>query len=158
MVAMKRERILVSACLMGEEVRYDGRAAEAGSELLAQWRDEGRVVSFCPECAAGLPIPRPPAEIRNGHVYADTGEDQTESFERGALLALKLCQSQEIRLALLKENSPSCGSHTVYDGSFSGQLRPGEGLVTRMLREHGIQVFSENELEQLKQALESLES
>ena len=158
MVAMKRERILVSACLLGEEVRYDGRAAEADSDLLAQWRDEGRVISFCPECAAGLPIPRPPAEIRNGRVYADTGEDQTNSFERGAQLALKLCQSREIRLALLKENSPSCGSHNVYDGSFSGRLRPGEGLVARLLREQGIQIFSEHELDQLKQALEGLES
>ena len=158
MVAVKRERILISACLIGEKVRYDGRAASQPPGLMDQWMQEGRLVKLCPECAAGLPIPRPPAEIRNGYVMTEEGEDQTDIFQQGAELALKLCQTQNIRIALLKENSPSCGSNQIYDGAFRGKLVKGEGMVTKLLRKQGIRVFSENELDQLSELLNRLES
>lgn len=138
-------KILVSACLLGQKVRYDGRDARPEADLLARLQAEGRVVTLCPEVAAGLPIPRPPAEIRDGRVVEADGTDRTDIYDKGARLALELCRKHGISVAILKENSPSCGSRTVYDGSFSGALIPGSGRTTRLLRLNGIQVFSELE-------------
>ena len=135
------EKVLVSACLAGVPVRYDGTAAGAGHPVLARWLREGRAVLFCPEAAAGLPVPRPPAELVGDRVRTVRGEDVTEAFEAGARQALALCLEHGIRVAVLQERSPSCGSSLRYDGTFSGVLVPGEGLTTALLRAGGITVF-----------------
>ncbi|GAA3229836.1 DUF523 domain-containing protein [Actinocorallia longicatena] len=141
------ERILVSSCLLGAPVRYDGRAKTSGSAILARWRREGRVLSFCPELAGGLAVPRPAAERRGLQVITIDGQDVTPAFRLGASLALAAAQKEEIRFAVLKENSPSCGSNTIADGTFTGTKIPDVGVTTELLRSHGIRVFNENQLE-----------
>jgi len=142
------KKVLVSSCLLGNAVRYDGCHKAISHSLLFQWQKEGRIVAICPEVAGGLPIPRSPAEIIDARVVDCTGEDVTNAFDLGAQLALKLCQQHDISVAILKESSPSCGSSHVYDGNFSGTTVSGEGVTTKLLRQHGVSVFNESQLEQ----------
>ncbi|WP_327090580.1 DUF523 domain-containing protein [Nonomuraea sp. NBC_01738] len=163
------EKILVSACLMGRKVRYDGRAKTSSDTRLAAWREEGRLVVFCPEVAGGLPTPRPAAEIEGGaggaavlagaaRVLATDGSDVTAEFVAGARAALAFAQSAGVRLAVLKEGSPSCGSLTVYDGTFGGGRVPGRGATTALLEQHGIRVFAEDRIDEAAAYLRSLEA
>lgn len=160
-------KILVSRCLLGHRVRYDG-GAHGPYDLLQQWLDEGRVVALCPEVAGGLPTPRPPAEIAGGQgaqvlegrlpVLTIDGSDVTSAFVAGAQQALALVHEHGIRLALLKARSPSCGNLENYDGSFSGVRVAGEGVTAALLRRAGVQVFNEQQLDEARQALQVLES
>lgn len=145
------QRILVSACLLGENVRYDGQAKPMFNKMLDLWSLEGRVVRVCPEVAGGLPVPRPAAEINNNNnrIYTQQAIDVTDAFVSGAQKALDLCLKHNIKYALLKESSPSCGSNTIYDGSFSGRKISGEGVTAQLLRAHGIKVFSEKNINDL---------
>ncbi len=150
-------KILISACLLGQPVRYDGQANAVTHPLIQQWQDEGRLLPLCPEVSGGLPVPRPAAEISGcnatdvidglGQVRTADEDDVTHYFVSGAEQALLLCRQHDIRLAILKENSPSCGSTQVYDGSFNGKLTTGMGVTTALLRQNGIRVFSEHEIE-----------
>lgn len=158
-------RVLVSACLLGQPVRYDGRDS-GHPDLLQRWQAEGRVVPQCPEVAGGLPTPRPPAEIPGGQgaavldgqaqVVTVTGLDVSEAFLAGARQALALVREHGIRVAVLKAGSPSCGNRLTYDGTFSGVKVPGEGVTTALLRREGVLVFSELELEDAQRALEGM--
>jgi uncharacterized protein YbbK (DUF523 family) len=152
------ERVLVSACLLGDPVRYDGTAATTDHPILGRWRGEGRIVPCCPEVAAGLPVPRACVElVDHTRALGRDGEDVTEAFLAGARLVLETCRTLDIRLAVLKERSPSCGSTVIYDGTFRGVLVPGQGLATTLLRQHGINVFSEGQWEDADRRLASLE-
>ena len=153
------ERVLVSACLIGELVRHHGGHAQSGHPTLARWVDEGRVVSVCPEMLGGLPAPRPPAEIVPGtsRVVTREGVDVTAEFTRGAEVVAGVAESNRIRIAVLKANSPSCGSNIIYDGTFSGTKIPGDGLTTARLRALGIEVFSEEQIDAAAEYLASLE-
>jgi uncharacterized protein YbbK (DUF523 family) len=146
-------KVLVSSCLLGQPVRYDGQSKGLTSDILIKWLQEKRVVAFCPEVAGGLPIPRPPAEINAEKVITSTGEDVTDEFQLGAVKALALCKAQQIKFALLKESSPSCGRNTIYDGSHKGVKVPGMGLTAEQLVKAGVQVFSEEQLPELVSAL-----
>jgi len=139
------KKILVSACFLGEKVRYDGKHKALSHSIIQKWQSEGRLISICPEVAGGLPVPRPAAEISNlnGKVITSQNLDVSVAFQHGADIALKICKKHDIHYALLKESSPSCGSNTVYDGSFSGKKILGEGKTTELLRQHGIKVYSE---------------
>lgn len=139
-------KILVSACLLGQKVRYDGGHARSDDPIFQDWLVKERIVSFCPEVAGGLPTPRPPAELRDGRVIEEAGDDVTDAFDRGAEKALALCRKHGITVAVLKENSPSCGSQFIYDGSFSGRKINGQGRTAALLEAHGIRVFSEDRL------------
>lgn len=149
--------VLVSACLMGRRVRYDGGHSASAADVLARWRQEGRIVAFCPEVAGGLATPRAPAEIVGGgaeavldghaRVQTDGGEDVTEAFLAGARGALEAAKKAGARAAVLKSKSPSCGSQKIYDGSFDGVLVDGVGVTTAFLRRHGIEVFNEHQLD-----------
>lgn len=160
------EKILVSRCLLGHAVRYDG-GAHGPFDLLLRWQAEGRVVALCPEVAGGLPTPRPPAEIPGGQgaavldgraaVRTVDGTDVSAAFLAGAEAALTLVREHGIRLAVLKARSPSCGNRENYDGSFGGRRVPGEGVTAALLRRHGVRVFSEEELEAAERALCALE-
>jgi len=112
---------------------------------------EGRVVSACPEVLAGLGTPRPPSEIVQvrgaTRVLTRIGRDVTAQFERGAALALDQALASGVRVAVLKEGSPSCASAWIYDGTFTGTRVAGEGVTTALLRSRGIRVFSETEIE-----------
>jgi uncharacterized protein YbbK (DUF523 family) len=149
-------KVLVSACLLGEKVRYNGASAAADSAILTQWVNDGRIVPFCPEVAGGLGVPRPAAEIAGGSgeavlqghasVATASGADVTDAFRRGAELALAAARAHDARLAILKDGSPSCGSASIHDGTFSGRKRAGPGVTTALLERHGIRVFSESEI------------
>ena len=150
------DKILISACFLGERVRYNGVVKSLVSQLLSQWQQQGRFISVCPEVISGLQVPRPAAEInpKTKQVLTIESVDVSQQFEQGAQQALSLCQRHNIRFALLKESSPSCGSNTIYDGSFSQKKIVGEGITTKLLRQHGIQVFSEHSLAQLQLLLD----
>ena len=160
------EKILVSRCLLGHRVRYDG-GAHGPFDLLAVWQAQGRVVPLCPEVAGGLPTPRPPAEIPGGQggavldgrlpVVTDSGEDVTLAFIAGADAALELIARHGIRLAVLKARSPSCGNVENYDGSFSGTRVAGEGVTAAALKRAGVAVFNETELVAAQRLLAALE-
>lgn len=153
-------KVLASACLLGEPVRHHGRDAKSDDPILARWFAEGRVVSACPEMLGGLPSPRPPAEIdpATGRVMARTGVDVTAEFELGARVVRRMCEDHGVRVAILKSNSPSCGTVVIYDGSFSGAKRPGDGLTAALLRANGVAVFDENQLEEAARHVEALEA
>jgi len=161
--------VLVSSCLLGNPVRYDGRAVPRGDAVLSRWLEEGRVVAVCPEMAGGLPVPRPPAEIEPGRdadavlaglarVMAVTGDDVTAPFVRGAREALATARERGIRVAVLKEGSPSCGGNYVYDGHFAGQRLPGAGVTAQLLRSAGLQVFSEHQWAEARACLDALDA
>jgi uncharacterized protein YbbK (DUF523 family) len=162
------ELILVSACLLGEQVRYDGGDKRCNSPILLRWMQEGRVISVCPEVAGGLPVPRAPAEIRAGAggtavlkgaaiVLDATGRDVSAQFLEGAEQSLNRARASRIRIAILKEGSPSCGTGYIYDGSFTGKKVAGAGVTAARLREAGVQVFSELKLEEADELLRRLE-
>lgn len=160
-------RILVSACLLGQPVRYDGGDNTCDDPALDRWREERRLLPLCPEIAGGLPVPRPPAEIVGGagpevlrgsaRVMASDGQDATECFVRGAHRALAAAQGGGARLAILNDGSPSCGSTYIHDGSFSGTRRAGRGVTASLLAGHGIRVFSERQIGAAEEYLRELE-
>lgn len=151
------ERILVSACLLRERVRYDGGAASwQPPDIWDTWQAEGRLLPFCAECAAGFPVPRPSAEQVGGQVFEQTGAEVTAEFQLGAERTLDFARRHNLRIAVLKENSPSCGVNVIYDGSFTGRKVAGEGIVASLLRQHGLQVFSEDEITRVQEALAAL--
>ncbi|GGB00832.1 DUF523 domain-containing protein [Macrococcus hajekii] len=145
--------ILISSCLVGEKVRYDGRD-QLDSEL-KKLVTEGKAVAACPELMGGLNVPREPAEIVGGEgvdvwqgtarVMTLSGKDVTAAFKEGAEKTLKLCHSLSITVVILKENSPSCGSQHIYTGSFNGEKRMGSGVTTALLEMNNIQVLNEND-------------
>lgn len=145
------EKIFISACFMGENVRYDGGHQSLTHQAIIQWKEQNRLVSGCPECLGGLPVPRPPAEIqqKNQNIITITGKDVTDSFHSGALKALEICLKHNIKYALLKESSPSCGSTTIYNGLFSNTKIEGQGVTAQLLTKHGITVFSEKTIDVL---------
>jgi len=166
---MTRHRILVSACLLGHPVRYNGLDKKSDDDVLRRWVDEGRVVSVCPEVAGGLPVPRPPAEIAGGRggasvlagearVIALTGADVTAAFVQGADHALAKAAEHGIRVAVLKEGSPSCGSGYSYDGSFTGARVPVPGVTTARLVAAGLRVFSEHQFVEADAYLRALDA
>lgn len=153
-------RILISACLMGQPVRYDGKGKMLQHALIDRWREEGRLVAFCPELAGGFSVPRPPAEIAAGASGTDIlsgdaavveigGRDVTAQFVEGARKALDLARAEGCDFALLIDGSPSCGSGFVYDGSFTGQRHPGNGVTAALLEQNGIEVFTPAAIEAL---------
>lgn len=149
--------ILISACLAGDRVRYDGKVIAFRHPLLDQWHKKGCLYKFCPEVEGGLPVPRPPAEIVQGNgnavlqgaaaIYTQAGVDVTAFFLKGAQKALDFAERLGIHIAILKQGSPSCGSAHVYDGSFSRTRKPGQGVAAALLAAKGIAVFAENEIE-----------
>ena len=154
------KKILISACLLGAPVRYDGRSVPLSHPLISLWKSQGRLIEFCPEYAGGLAIPRPPAEICGGSgqdvikgrakVTTEAKLDITQPFLIGAEAALARVRAKGIFLALLKEKSPSCGVHMIYDGRFNKKTVKGRGVTTALLKKNGIKVFSENEIETLE--------
>lgn len=149
------EKILISACFLGENVRYDGNTKTLTHGIIDQWQKEQRLVGICPECSGGLSVPRAAAEISpyDGSVFTEQKIDVSNEFTKGASKALKLCQDHKIKYALLKESSPSCGSSLIYDGSFSKRKIQGQGVTTKLLRQYGIKVFSEETIDELIKAL-----
>ncbi len=160
-------KVLVSGCLGGAAIRFNGTGVPLASPIWHQWAAEGRLVSICPELAVGFPVPRPPAEIADGtaaavldgeaQVRESSGRDVTELFRAAAHQALRRAIDAGVALAVLVDGSPTCGSSYVYDGSFSGITVPGRGVATEALRRHGVPVFHHHELERAAAALAEME-
>ncbi len=155
------KKILISACLAGDRVRYDGATMPVNDPRLRELSLKGLLVKVCPEVLGGLTIPRPEAQIMNGNgldvlkgkakVIDIKGHDITFFFIRGAEYTLSIAKSFGIEVVILKEKSPSCGVHTIYDGQFASHLISGSGVTTALLKQNGIKVFSENELNKVVQ-------
>ena len=155
-------KILISSCLLGEDVRYDGNNSSIAfnpkfafslKELFMDILCDNEIYSFCPEVAGGLGIPRISAEIVKNDkpfiVKNEEGTDVTMNFLLGAKKALDICKEENIKVALLKANSPSCGNINIYDGTFTNNLTVGQGLTARLLKDNEIEVFNETQLKEL---------
>ena len=139
--------ILVSACLAGIDCRWDGenRLDPEIKELV----DKKEAIALCPEVLGGRGIPRTKSEIRDGHgedvldgkakVYDEKGKDVTNEFIKGAQVTLEIAKKHNIKKAVLKSKSPSCGLGKIYDGSFKGKLVDGDGVTAVLLKREGIE-------------------
>lgn len=141
----QRENILVSACLLGEPCRYDGKSQPC--EAVRALNSAYNLIPICPEQLGGLPTPRTPSEIQSdGRVLDQMGVDRTPSFHRGAQAALETARQFGCTRAILKAKSPSCGVHEIYDGFFSGTVVPGQGVTAAALAQAGLQIADENDM------------
>ena len=136
------ESLLISACLMGANCKYSGGNNALPEDVLADLRRRYRLIPICPEAAGGLPTPRTPSERIGDRVITRDGRDVTAEFRRGAEIAGKLAERFDARIALLKSNSPSCGSGTIYDGSFTARLVPGDGVTAEYLKSKNLIIFN----------------
>lgn len=152
---------------MGELVKYHGGSAFCDNPLIEKWKNEGRIVSICPEVSAGLPVPRPSSEIIGGsgidvlknkaQVFSHTGINRTEAFIIGAKNTLEIVNLHKIKIAILKSKSPSCGNNQIYDGTYSGSIIFGSGVTAALLTQNNVVIFNENELELADSYLRTLE-
>jgi len=144
---MRKEKILVSACFLGINCKYDGTSNK--NEKILKLAKDFILIPVCPEILGGLPIPREPAEQKGKRVITKSGKDATKYFEKGAKEVLKICKILKIKKAILKQKSPSCGCGKIYDGTFSGKLIKGEGATTKLLKKNKIKVFTEENFEKI---------
>lgn len=153
------EKILVSQCLYGDKVvRYDGAEKTETHPIFLKWKKEGRLIPVCPEVFGGLPTPRPDAQRIGEKVVNRYGDDVTAAYAKGAAEALRLAEEHRVAFAVMKQKSPACGSKLIYDGRFSGEKIPGEGMAVEYLRKAGFTVFGEEDLEEAEAFLRSLET
>ncbi len=143
------ETLLISACLLGADCKYSGGNNALDAAALRALKEKWALVPVCPETAGGLGVPREPSERRGERIVSRSGADVTAAFARGAETACALCARFGCRRALLKENSPSCGCGTIYDGSFSGTLTAGDGLTAERLRLRGVEILGESRIGEL---------
>ena len=158
-MSISSSNILISACLIGNPVRYNGSDLMLDHPLMIKWKEEERLVAICPEVAGGLPIPRLPAEIQSGDgnnvldgsakVFEIEGRDVTQNFIDGANKALDLALANNCKVAILTEKSPSCASSMIYDGTFTEERILGVGVTTALLEKNNIRVFNQNQLDEL---------
>lgn len=135
----------ISACLCAVKCRYDGKVS-VNPRCKALY-DSGNAILVCPEVSGGLQIPRTACEISDGKVISADGIDRTPEYTKGAQKVLKQCLEAGVKIAVLKERSPSCGSTNIYDGTFSHNLIDGQGICAKLLEENGIKVYSEETFE-----------
>ncbi|QIR75532.1 DUF523 domain-containing protein [Sulfurospirillum diekertiae] len=142
------KKILISACLIGENVKYDGGNNALHVKILEAWKEQGILVPLCPEVLGGLNVPRPPCEVIEGtdSVICKTGEDVSAAFAKGARESLRMAREEGACMAILKARSPSCGKDVIYDGTFTHTPVNDSGITCKLLQESGITVFSEEEL------------
>ena len=141
--------LLISRCLLGEPCRYDGKSRPLAAETLQALRARYDLIPVCPEVLGGLPTPRTPSERQGDRVVMKTGADVTEEYRRGAEATLQTAQENQVCAAVLKERSPSCGKGKIYDGTFTGTLKKGNGVTAEMLIDAGFAVYGESEIEAL---------
>jgi len=158
------DKILISSCLMGQPVRYDGAAKRVANPHLTRWLAAGRLIAFCPELAGGFAVPRLPAEIEpgadaqdvltgNARILDIAGNDVTAGFLTGAQATLVAAQKANCRHAILTDGSPSCGSGFIYSGNFDGVKRDGVGVTAAVLVQNGIRAWHQGEIDDLANTL-----
>lgn len=141
--------ILISGCLLGLSCRYDGQTKGLDMALIEKLQAKHNLIPACPEQLGGLPTPRNPSERIGDKIMMDSGADVTEQYLRGALQALLLAKMFGCEAAILKERSPSCGSGSIYDGTFSGTLTSGDGVTAELFKAEGIPVYGESRVDEL---------
>ena len=144
-----REKILISACLVGINCKFNGENNLLDKGILDEILKRYHLLFVCPEVFGGLNTPREPAEIKNGLVVTKSAKDVSENFKKGAEICLKIAKLNGCKKAILKARSPSCGSGQIYDGSFTKKLILGDGVAAKLLKENEILVFSEDEIGRL---------
>ena len=145
-----KEKLLVSACMLGAGCRYDGKSKPIiEKETLDKLCLKYEIIPICPEIYGGLPTPRTPSEIKDGRVVMKDGTDVTVNFCRGAKSLADMANSLGAKMALLKERSPSCGYRFVYDGSFSATLIEGSGIFASELLSRGFSIYTEDDIDSL---------
>ena len=145
----KEIKVLISACLLGDNVKYSGGNNLTPELVTLLEKYNVKIVKICPECFAGLPIPRVPSEILGDKVFSKDGRDITEEFLSGAEKTYQIAKIKQVDFAILKERSPSCGS-------FSGKVIQGQGFTARKLNEENIVIFSEENLKEIEKYLQEL--
>lgn len=135
---------LCSACLLGINCRYDGKSKPIQKVLDLAKKEI--LIPVCPEQLGGLPTPREPAEQKGDRIITKSGRNVTDDFNRGAEQVLKLARLFDLKKAILKQKSPSCGCGKIYDGTFSDTLIEGDGVTAALLKKNGIKVISEEDL------------
>lgn len=148
---MEKPAILISACLLGVNCRYNGTGGMI--DELEELKECAYLIPACPEILGGLPTPRPPAEITGEKVTTCEGGDVTEPYHRGAREVLKLARLFGARIAIMKERSPSCGAGEIYDGTFTHTRVPGDGIASALLKQNGIEVYGESRISEIIQAI-----
>lgn len=137
-------KIMVSACLLGENCKYNG--GNNLNEKVMNYIEGHEVIPVCPEVLGGLPTPRIPSEIVKGVVTSREGKNVDVEFRTGAKIALEKAKAEEIDLAILQSRSPSCGPKQIYDGTFSGKRIEGQGVFAKMLTENGFKIIDVEDL------------
>ncbi|MCI6993107.1 MAG: DUF523 domain-containing protein [Clostridiales bacterium] len=137
-------KIMVSACLLGDNVKYNG--GNNRHEKVLEYIKGHEVVPVCPEMLGGLPVPRAPGEIQDGIVRNEDGTSVDYEYRTGAAQALEIAESERIDMAILQSRSPSCGVNQIYDGSFTGRKIKGMGVFARLLSEKGYKVVDAEDI------------
>lgn len=142
-----REKILVSACLLGVNCKYNGSNNE--NEKVLSYIKDKEVIPICPEIMGGLSTPREPSEIFENKVISKSGKDVTSNFQKGAEETLNLARKLGVKKAILKSRSPSCGLDEVYDGTFSNKLVNKNGITAELLKNNGFVILREEDVDHL---------
>lgn len=137
------QNVLISACLLGVDCKYNGSNNKLDDEIIHSLKEKYNLIPVCPEILGGMPTPRNPIEISDGKVFDYDGEEFTKEFEKGSEEVLKLAKLYNSSIAILKENSPSCGSNYIYDGTFNHQKIKGMGIAAQKLSKENIKLFTE---------------
>jgi len=152
------KKILVSKCLYGDDiVRYDAADVHETDPRFLKWKAEGRLIPVCPEVFGGLPTPRPDSQRKDGKVVTGSGKDVTREYTAGAEEALRLAKENDVAFCIMKQDSPSCGSKFIYDGSFTDTKVPGQGLAVEYLRKAGFKVYAEEDMDEIAAQVAKLE-
>ena len=141
------EKLLISSCFLGRNVKYNGSNNKL--DYIDKLKQKYNLIPVCPEVLGGLKIPRDPSEIFNGKVISNKGKDVTDNFILGAKKTLEIAIKYNCKKALLKESSPSCGVNMIYDGTFSKNKINGVGITSKLLKENGILLYTENDIKKL---------
>lgn len=142
-----REKIFVSACLLGVNCKYNGFNNE--NEKVLSYIKDKEVIPICPEIMGGLSTPREPSEIFENKVISKSGKDVTSNFQKGAEETLNLARKLGVKKAILKSRSPSCGLDEVYDGTFSNKLVNKNGITAELLKNNGFVILREEDVDHL---------
>ena len=138
-------KVVVSACLLGENCKYNGGNNYNGA--VAEFVRDKEILPICPEMLAGMGCPRTPIEIVDGVLMDRDGKNEDAAMREAVATAMKQISSEEIQCAILQSRSPTCGVNQVYDGSFTGKLIPGAGIFTQALKEAGYRVIDAEDIE-----------
>ncbi|OXZ37027.1 hypothetical protein B9N56_07100 [Finegoldia magna] len=140
------QNVLISACLLGVDCKYNGSNNKLDDKIIHSLKEKYNLIPVCPEIMGGMPTPRNPVEISDGKVFDYDGEEFTKEFEKGSEEVVKLAKLYDATIAILKENSPSCGSNYIYDGTFNHQKIKGMGIAAHKLSKENIKLFSEENI------------